>query len=528
MNLLASNRKKHENIAYHLAGADVNGKLYVLFERAQCDLADFMVEDRPTNATTHISSYLWEMYWLTDALDFVHEGASRHRGTSEEQLALCHMDIKPNNILVYSTLNPDQPAGVWKLADFGISKERTLRREKDGTTIRTKSMQYAGPFQPPEVCECEPDGSRFKVGRKGDIWSLGCVLVQVLVYALGGRKEVSKLNDLRATHEDGESEFRDDYFYRFYPESKSAFLGKVNPHVTNWLKTMHATAELPQGAKEKLKMLVESMLKIRAKNRWDASKVLDEIHTIIGLLPEDTDSNILQNSSEQDESGMSKEASTAPAESESIRSLPDTLVLGSYHQASSFTFGAVHVPDNFYAPSIDPNTSRRLKDWWCGETTRVLTLSQNHHEKALLEGVARGILSLENMPDVRNTLKIVSCDCSALPRSSLSSRQVIDAILEIVRPALQATVPSRPAQYELSGDRKTNSPSNPRLVIVVSCLDDVGSLVKDVKEALQDYTMGASAQLGRSIRILVTYVTRQSNTDQVSHGKGNLVQSLLL
>ena len=76
-----------------------------------------------------------------------------------------HRDIKGANILMteYSTC---------KLADFGCSF-----RFEDGTgTINQKKLERAGsvPWMAPEVVK------EWTPGRKSDIWSFGCTVIEML------------------------------------------------------------------------------------------------------------------------------------------------------------------------------------------------------------------------------------------------------------------------------------------------------------------------------------------------------------
>jgi len=81
----------------------------------------------------------------------------------------CHYDIKPQNILCIG--------GKLVLSDFGLSR---LRPEVDGS--RSLFKRGEGSYIAPE---CEPSDEDFKpapIGRPSDIWSLGCVLCEVLAY----------------------------------------------------------------------------------------------------------------------------------------------------------------------------------------------------------------------------------------------------------------------------------------------------------------------------------------------------------
>lgn len=76
---------------------------------------------------------------------------------------IIHRDIKGGNILVDDN-------GVVKLADFGASTELN----DFGKTQETNTIKGTPYFMAPEVI------SSSKYGRKGDIWAVGCTMVQML------------------------------------------------------------------------------------------------------------------------------------------------------------------------------------------------------------------------------------------------------------------------------------------------------------------------------------------------------------
>jgi serine/threonine protein kinase len=109
--------------------------------------------------------------------------ASSIRYLHEQRPVIKHMDIKPQNILVMNGSH-DIPHVV--LSDFGISSAET---GKLGETATPLTRQYCAP----EV------SARASRGQAADIWSLGCVFLEMLAAAyhgenaqwLGFRKEFS-------------------------------------------------------------------------------------------------------------------------------------------------------------------------------------------------------------------------------------------------------------------------------------------------------------------------------------------------
>ena len=158
-----------------------------------------------------------EMFEIARALVWLHEELHLF-GKLERYLA--HLDLKPENILLVQdnhsgTAVSHHPAGKWMLTDFGVSvfdkatneKESRIQSIRDaGPRLTSRAnmdevMRGHGPYQPPEVDLDKVDG------RKCDVWSLACILCDVLAFAFG---KGTALHEFRTRRYDG----KDDYFYR--------------------------------------------------------------------------------------------------------------------------------------------------------------------------------------------------------------------------------------------------------------------------------------------------------------------------
>lgn len=186
---------------------------------------------------------LKELFEIASALLWLH---SELRIFDSLDQYLAHMDLKPDNILIDK--NVRMPAGKWMLSDFGVSlfekstnkKATTVHAIRDvGPRLtsganRSDVMRGHGPYEPPEVNLETVDG------RKCDVWSFGCILCDLLAFALGRTKAVSEIRDLRYDHVD-------DNFYRA-KESLVARTKVVNdsntelkPEVITWLSRQSTT-----------------------------------------------------------------------------------------------------------------------------------------------------------------------------------------------------------------------------------------------------------------------------------------------
>ena len=153
---------KHPNIVELLGAYTYQGKSNLIFPLARGgDLADLLDSDRPPafQADENILLGLWG---LCSALDAVH-----HLSSENEMLTRIgyHCDLKPRNILIYDA--------KFVLTGFGLYE------------VKSVSDQYKAP-----ECEnfylAEETHEEQVSSRPGDIWSLGCVIMEVLVWMKSG------------------------------------------------------------------------------------------------------------------------------------------------------------------------------------------------------------------------------------------------------------------------------------------------------------------------------------------------------
>ena len=89
----------------------------------------------------------------------------------------CHRDLKPSNVLVDGT--------SLLITDFGLSR-LVPAQELSGATPPFNNDDYVAP----ECRDMSKEGRRGeRAGRKSDIWSLGCLLLNILILRYKGKKE---------------------------------------------------------------------------------------------------------------------------------------------------------------------------------------------------------------------------------------------------------------------------------------------------------------------------------------------------
>ncbi|KAM7514942.1 hypothetical protein LguiA_004525 [Lonicera macranthoides] len=140
-----------------------DGYIYMVLEYGEIDLAHMLSQkwrELDSSKTTIDENWL-RFYWqqMLLAVNTIHEER------------IVHSDLKPANFLLVK--------GSLKLIDFGIAKAIM----SDTTNIQRDSQVGTLSYMSPEAFLCnesDANGNTIKCGRPSDIWSLGCILYQMV------------------------------------------------------------------------------------------------------------------------------------------------------------------------------------------------------------------------------------------------------------------------------------------------------------------------------------------------------------
>jgi serine/threonine protein kinase len=104
-----------------------------------------------------------------------------HAHTAMAEKNCIHGDLKPENILVFN----QGTAGILQIADLGLAAFHV----EANTNMRGASMIGPGTsrYKPPEMDEHGGQKSR---GRAYDVWSMGCILLEQLVWFTSGYEDL--------------------------------------------------------------------------------------------------------------------------------------------------------------------------------------------------------------------------------------------------------------------------------------------------------------------------------------------------
>ncbi|EPQ54517.1 Pkinase-domain-containing protein, partial [Gloeophyllum trabeum ATCC 11539] len=147
------------------------GLLHLVMECGEIDLARLLQEQQTKPMNMVWIAYYWQQ--MLEAVQVIHDEK------------IVHSDLKPANFVLVR--------GQLKLIDFGIANAIA----NDTTNIQRDHQIGTVNYMSPEAIEV-PDGKRrLKVGRPSDVWSLGCILYQ-MVYGYPPFQQLSVYQKMKA------------------------------------------------------------------------------------------------------------------------------------------------------------------------------------------------------------------------------------------------------------------------------------------------------------------------------------------
>ena len=219
---------EHEHIIETLLAISIGVDHYILFRWADGgSIRDLWrgCQDAETDAETFrelVRASIDQITGLADALVELHKRNLRHG------------DLKPDNILRFLDNENGGHSGVgtWKVADFGLAKQhKSITNRRPMVTTTTDATQH---YESPDAQDALQGKGTFS--RLADIWSIGCVVFEHVVWLLYGFKEVEKLNiELRGRQEQS----------RFFRRRGGSV--EVHPTATMWMDQICGLSECRVG-----------------------------------------------------------------------------------------------------------------------------------------------------------------------------------------------------------------------------------------------------------------------------------------
>ncbi|KAJ3412061.1 hypothetical protein HDV05_001341 [Chytridiales sp. JEL 0842] len=144
----------------NLIDAEVNQEescILMVLEFGEIDLAHLLMKDESKVRDLNFVRLYWKQ--MLQAVQSIHEQK------------IIHSDLKPANFLLVE--------GSLKLIDFGIAKSIPTDKTSVHRECQTGTINYMAP-EALVFSDVESPEGRLKLGRPSDIWSLGCILYQMV------------------------------------------------------------------------------------------------------------------------------------------------------------------------------------------------------------------------------------------------------------------------------------------------------------------------------------------------------------
>ncbi|KAH6706432.1 kinase-like domain-containing protein [Leptodontidium sp. MPI-SDFR-AT-0119] len=240
------------------------GKGYIIFPwAAGGNLQDFWEHSVQEPSQERVLWSIQQMLGLTTALYMLHE-----------HFKCRHGDLKPGNILCVK----ESEETVLKLADFGISKihhaQTTYR--KTATTTPYLTPSYQGPeveFEKTSAMDQHPRS------RKYDIWSLGCVFLELAIWVLYGPQGIKDFFGARGNGTSSSSSSSP-----LYSVTDKAAKSAIVHELASWTIGKLENNPLCEGdtaLAALLNLIKDEMLKPKVEERPSAADVCRQLENIL-------------------------------------------------------------------------------------------------------------------------------------------------------------------------------------------------------------------------------------------------------
>jgi serine/threonine protein kinase len=180
----------HDHLVTLLATFTIDRQYHFLFPYADYSLDQYWERRMPV-PSMNIDTTQWvakQFSGIIAAMDTIHDPCHLNLHLKEKGYGR-HGDIKPDNILWFNSTT--DPRGILVLSDLGLA---SFNRETSRSNIPNAGIPPVPGYRPPE---CDIKGGT--VSRSYDIWTLGCLFLELITWLLGGWKLKQEFNEKRTT-----------------------------------------------------------------------------------------------------------------------------------------------------------------------------------------------------------------------------------------------------------------------------------------------------------------------------------------
>ncbi|CAM1510687.1 Fc.00g010220.m01.CDS01 [Cosmosporella sp. VM-42] len=200
---------------------------HFIFPNASYDLDQYLEKVEPGWSFDTVQWVSQQLSGIIGALDTIHNPRHLHHGPVRRWGR--HGDIKRDNILCFKS-SQTQARGMLVISDFGLS---AFNRDTSRSNIPNQKVPPVPGYRPPE---CDVEGGT--ISRDYDIWTVGCLFLELLTWLLGGTKSVAEFEDKRMTQYITGA--KNNIFFILKKDKEGNYVAQVKPEVTNWIDSLRS------------------------------------------------------------------------------------------------------------------------------------------------------------------------------------------------------------------------------------------------------------------------------------------------
>lgn len=260
------------HIVLHLQSFSQEDRHFILYPRAAYNLRDFMRHYKRVDLSK--SAVLWflqQLHGLALAIKHVHnlnKPTNTNPNPVQDAYWGCHYDIKPENILVFEKEPSHYPS--FKISDFGVGVFNEARAPGEDS-IFTKTAKGTETYFAPDR---DRDG---EVSRPFDMWALGCVFLELMVWLFGFFESGEGFSTNRFNCTGADPNNKDDGFWTKDPDGKY----HVKSAVRKALSDLNSAYCVELRAFLKVIKAIRGLLQVNPGDRWDAPKLANYLSATI-------------------------------------------------------------------------------------------------------------------------------------------------------------------------------------------------------------------------------------------------------
>jgi serine/threonine protein kinase len=280
-------RYEHPHLVRLLATYELSGRFHLLFPYAKQNLHTYWEHhSRPKWNRETILWILKQFEGIVSGLSLIHHLRQSTLGSPEldnDNTSMTysqgpfgyHGDIKPENILWFNDIPGVGQEGVLQIGDFGLGK---FRSQLNVSKLDSQKAFGSRTYEPPETALGGP------VSSAGDMWSLGCIYLECIIWLLEGWARLEEFFDGRSLVV-GEG-IEDDKFYTLVKIAHGSAQGEVQGaivrfSVQDWINGLYNHPLCSSLIRDLLALVQKKLLVVDAKSRATSAQLQDELERLV-------------------------------------------------------------------------------------------------------------------------------------------------------------------------------------------------------------------------------------------------------